>query len=82
MAAYRTTKAAVNKAGQCLALDLAGEGIAVALLHPGWVRTDMGGAGADIAPEESAQGLKAMLEGLTVETTARFWNYDGGIIPW
>jgi len=80
--AYRASKAAVNKVAQCLATDLAEEGIAVAALHPGWVRTDMGGPGADIAPEESAAGLKAVIDRLSPETTGRFWNYDGASLAW
>jgi NAD(P)-dependent dehydrogenase (short-subunit alcohol dehydrogenase family) len=80
--AYRASKAAVNKVFQCLAADLAGEGIAVAVVHPGWVRTDMGGAGADVAPEDSAAGIHAVLERLTLATTGRFWNYDGSETEW
>ncbi|OYW85908.1 MAG: short-chain dehydrogenase, partial [Sphingobium sp. 32-64-5] len=53
--AYRASKAAANKIAQGLATDLAPDAIAVAALHPGWVRTDMGGSAADISPEESAQ---------------------------
>ncbi|BBK32649.1 short-subunit dehydrogenase [Stella humosa] len=80
--AYRASKAAVNKVVQCLATDLAGKGVAVASLHPGWVRTDMGGAGADISPPESARGVKAVVDRLTVATTGRFWNYSGEELPW
>lgn len=82
MVAYRASKTAVNKAIQCLATDLEPEDIAVAALHPGWVRTDMGGAAADLAPEESAAGLKAVIDGLSLATTGRFWNYDGSVIDW
>ena len=81
-AAYRATKTAVNKLAQCLATDLAGEGIAVVSLHPGWVRTDMGGSGADIGVEESAEGLKTVIDGLTIASTGQFRNYDGGVISW
>jgi NAD(P)-dependent dehydrogenase (short-subunit alcohol dehydrogenase family) len=80
--AYRASKAAVNKVFQCLAGDLAPEGIAVAAVHPGWVRTDMGGAGADLAPEQSAAGIRRTLERLTIATTGRFWNYDGAELRW
>jgi NAD(P)-dependent dehydrogenase (short-subunit alcohol dehydrogenase family) len=80
--AYRASKAAVNKASQTLATDLAREGIAVASLHPGWVRTDMGGAGADIDPSESAAGIKAVLDRLTVATTGKFWAWNGRELPW
>lgn len=80
--AYRASKAAVNKVVQCLATDLAEEGIAVASLHPGWVRTDMGGAGADIDVETSATGLRAVLAGLNLGNTGRFWAYDGEVLTW
>ncbi|MBG0812144.1 SDR family oxidoreductase [Methylosinus sp. H3A] len=80
--AYRASKAAVNKVAQCLATDLAADGIAVASLHPGWVRTDMGGPMADLDPKESARGLKNVLDGLTLVETGRFWNFDGSLIPW
>jgi len=80
--AYRASKAAVNKVVQCLATDLASEGIAVASLHPGWVRTDMGGAGADIDVSTSASGIKAVLDGLSLGTTGRFWAYNGEELAW
>lgn len=80
--AYRTSKAGVNKIVQVLAADLRPEGIAVATLHPGWVRTDMGGAGADIEVSESVAGIKAVLDGLSMATTGQFWNYDGTKMAW
>ncbi|MBX9796409.1 SDR family oxidoreductase [Sphingomonas sp.] len=80
--AYRASKAAVNKVGQCLAADLAGEGVAIAMIHPGWVRTDMGGPGADIAPEESAEGIMRVIDALSPASSGRFWNYDGGEMAW
>lgn len=80
--AYRASKAAANKVAQALATDLAEEAIAVAALHPGWARTDMGGPEADIAPNEGARGIKAVLDQLTLETTGRFWNYDGSALAW
>ncbi|HZV56104.1 MAG TPA: SDR family oxidoreductase [Sphingobium sp.] len=80
--AYRASKAAVNKVFQCLAADLRGEGIAVAMLHPGYVRTDMGGAGADIEPADSARGIRAVLAGLDLASTGRFMAYDGTALAW
>jgi NAD(P)-dependent dehydrogenase (short-subunit alcohol dehydrogenase family) len=80
--AYRASKAAANKVTQCLATDLAQEEIAVAAVHPGWVRTDMGGPSADIAPEESALGVKAVIAGLSAAATGRFWNFDGSSLAW
>jgi NAD(P)-dependent dehydrogenase (short-subunit alcohol dehydrogenase family) len=80
--AYRASKAAVNKVAQCLATDLLEEGLAVAVFHPGWVRTDMGGPSADISPDESAQGVKRVIDRLSVATSGRFWNYDGSELAW
>jgi NAD(P)-dependent dehydrogenase (short-subunit alcohol dehydrogenase family) len=80
--AYRASKAAVNKLVRGLATELEREGIAVASLHPGWVRTDMGGAGADIDPATSAAGIKAVLDRLDLASTNRFWNYDGRMLAW
>jgi NAD(P)-dependent dehydrogenase (short-subunit alcohol dehydrogenase family) len=80
--AYRASKAAVNKVMQCLATDMKPEGISVAVIHPGWVRTDMGGAGADIDVSTSAKGIMSVIEKLTISTTDLFWNYDGSAIQW
>lgn len=78
--AYRASKAAVNKVMQGLATDLEPMGVAVAMLHPGWVRTDMGGAGADIDAETSAGGILMLAEGLTLEGTGQFYNWDGSAL--
>ncbi|MGJ8573149.1 MAG: SDR family oxidoreductase [Hoeflea sp.] len=80
--AYRASKAAVNKVMQGLATDLAPMGVAVAMLHPGWVRTDMGGTGADIDAETSAGGILRLAEGLTLEGTGQFYNWDGSLLDW
>jgi NAD(P)-dependent dehydrogenase (short-subunit alcohol dehydrogenase family) len=80
--AYRASKAAVNKIAQALATDLAPEGMAVASIHPGWVRTDMGGPAADIDPATSADGIRAVIDGLSVANTGRFWSYDGSQLDW
>lgn len=80
--AYRASKAAVNKVMQGLATDLAPLGVAVALVHPGWVRTDMGGAGADIDAATSATGILTLAEGLTLEGTGQFYNWDGSSAEW
>ena len=80
--AYRSSKAALNLVMKGLAGDLRGRGITVAVLHPGWVRTDMGGEGADIEVGESAAGLHAVIAGLGAADSGRFFNYDGTEIPW
>ncbi len=79
---YRMSKAAVNMAGVSLARDLAPRGIAVALLHPGFVRTDMTGHNGLIDPPEAAAGLIARLDDLTIATSGGFWHMSGERLPW
>jgi NAD(P)-dependent dehydrogenase (short-subunit alcohol dehydrogenase family) len=80
--AYRASKAAVNKVTQGLATDLQRSGIAVVSIHPGWVRTDMGGRGADIEAGESAKGILDIAEGLDLAGTGKFLRYDGSEMAW
>ncbi len=75
--AYRASKAAVNKVMQGLATDLREEGIAVVAVHPGWVRTEMGGSGADIDVEESAAGLLDLIDRLSLSDTGKFFDWQG-----
>ena len=79
---YRSSKAAVNASMKNLAIDLKSEGFTIIVVHPGWVRTDMGGPGADIDAVESVTGLKRVIDGLTPSDTGRFFKYDGSEIPW
>ncbi len=78
---YRASKAAALNLGRNLAVDLAPEGIAVGIYHPGWVQTDMGGRGAEISAAASAAGLAARFAALSVATTGCFERWDGGAIP-
>lgn len=80
--AYQSTKAAVNKVMQLLAKDVECEGIIAVPVHPGWVRTDMGGPNADLSVEESASGLMTLINGLTMAQSGRFWNWDGTEHAW
>jgi NAD(P)-dependent dehydrogenase (short-subunit alcohol dehydrogenase family) len=80
--AYRASKAAVNKVTQGLAADLQRFGIAVAAIHPGWVRTDMGGRAADIEAAESARGILDIAERLDLAGTGKFLRYDGSEMAW
>ena len=80
--AYSATKAAINKFMRLAALDLAKEGIAVGLIHPGWVKTDMGGPEADITVEESGAGIVATTEKLNLSTTGSFWKWNGETHGW
>ncbi len=79
---YRASKAALNAFGKSLAVDLKPKGIAVAQLHPGYVQTRMVNFGGLISPEESAKGLAARIEGLTLENTGSFWHSNGEALPW
>ncbi len=79
---YRMSKAALNAAGRSLALDLRERGIAVVLLHPGFVRTDMTGGMGDMDPEESAALLVERIDELTLERTGRFVHARGEELPW
>jgi len=79
---YRMSKAAVNMAGRSLANDLKDGGVAVAILHPGFVRTEMTGHQGLIDPPESAAGLIARIDEVTLETTGTFWHTKGEVIPW
>lgn len=79
---YRMSKAAVNAAGKSLAVDLKPRGISVALLHPGFVRTDMTGHQGLIDPDESVRGLLARMDELTLENSGRFRHQNGETLPW
>jgi NAD(P)-dependent dehydrogenase (short-subunit alcohol dehydrogenase family) len=79
---YRMSKAALNIAGVSLAHDLRERGIAVVLLHPGFVRTDMTRGEGDLSPDQAAQGLLARIDELTLETSGRFLHQNGTTLPW
>jgi NAD(P)-dependent dehydrogenase (short-subunit alcohol dehydrogenase family) len=78
---YRMSKAAVNMAGKSLSVDLAEAGIAVFLLHPGWVSTDMT-SHTGISVEESARGLIERMDTLDISQTGTFWHQEGYELPW
>jgi len=78
---YRASKAAAINLGRNLAADLKPRGMAVGVYHPGWVQTDMGGAGAEITPEASVAGLVARLDALSLGATGRFETWDGRAHP-
>lgn len=80
---YRMSKVALNMAGKSLAIDLGPRGIAVALLHPGLVRTRMINFNPQgISPEEAVRGLLARIDALNLETTGSFWHANGERLPW
>ncbi len=79
---YRTSKAAVNMLVKCLSEELRPKGITAVVLHPGWVQTDMGGAGAALTPSDSVAGMRRVIAGLGLADSGRFLDYDGNEIPW
>jgi NAD(P)-dependent dehydrogenase (short-subunit alcohol dehydrogenase family) len=79
---YRMSKAALNMAGKSLAIDLRPRDVAVAILHPGMVKTDMAGQGGQVEPDESARGLLARIDELTLENSGGFWHANGQTLPW
>jgi NAD(P)-dependent dehydrogenase (short-subunit alcohol dehydrogenase family) len=82
MYAYCSSKAAVNKVMRMYAADAKRDGIAVQLIHPGWVQTDMGGAQAEITPDQSADGIVSVIDGLSMDSTASFMKWDGEPHAW
>jgi NAD(P)-dependent dehydrogenase (short-subunit alcohol dehydrogenase family) len=79
---YATSKAALNMLVKGLAATLAPKGVIAVALSPGWVRTDMGGAGAPLAPETSVAGLRKVIAGLKPADSGKFFSHDGSSIPW
>ncbi|TCK04230.1 SDR family oxidoreductase [Marinobacterium mangrovicola] len=80
--AYRSSKAAANKAMQGLALELRSDGVIVCPVLPGWVQTDMGGASASETPEESASGIIKLAQRLTLKDSGHFFTWRGDEYPW
>jgi NAD(P)-dependent dehydrogenase (short-subunit alcohol dehydrogenase family) len=79
---YRTSKAALNMAWSSLALEARKLGITVVALSPGWVKTRMGGAGAEITPEESVSAMRSLIDRLAVGDSGKFLRRDGSPLPW
>ena len=80
--AYRVSKAAVNKLMRGLATELKPQGVPVLIVHPGWVRTDMGGDGAPLSPEESAAGMLKLIDKLDIASTGKFLAWNGRELAW
>ncbi len=80
--AYRSSKAALNAAMKGLSHALTQRGIGMLLLHPGWVRTRMGGPDAPLTPAQSVHGMRALVENFRPEMSGRFFRHDGTEIPW
>jgi NAD(P)-dependent dehydrogenase (short-subunit alcohol dehydrogenase family) len=79
---YRASKAALNSVLRDTALTYGPQGATCVAFHPGWVQTDMGGATAQLTPEESARHLRATIAALPESANGSFLNYDGAPIPW
>lgn len=80
--AYCSSKAALNMVTRGLAADLSPYGTTVVTIHPGWVRTDMGGSSATLSIQESAVAVLKIIDQINLEDSGRFINYDGGTHPW
>jgi len=79
---YRMSKAALNAGAKSLAIDLAPQGAAVAILHPGFVRTRMTGGNGQLEPAESARLLIARIDSLDATNSGTFWHANGDVLPW
>jgi len=79
---YRSSKAALNMAWKSLSIDYARDGIIMAVINPGWVKTDMGGVNAAITPEQSVEGMRRIIDTLSPAENGRFLSWDGREFPW
>jgi NAD(P)-dependent dehydrogenase (short-subunit alcohol dehydrogenase family) len=79
---YRSSKAALNAIVKSLSIDLKGRGVKTVVLHPGWVKTEMGGENAPLLPPESVAGMRRVLDGLEAKDSGRFLSYEGAELPW
>jgi NAD(P)-dependent dehydrogenase (short-subunit alcohol dehydrogenase family) len=80
--AYRSSKAAVNMVMRSAAIDLSPRGIACVLIHPGWVRTGMGGPKAPLSPQESVTAMRRLIDTFGLKNSGKFYGYDGRDYPW
>jgi NAD(P)-dependent dehydrogenase (short-subunit alcohol dehydrogenase family) len=79
---YRASKAALNSVLKSASLELGAQGVVCVAFHPGWVRTDMGGSGADLDVRDSAASLRKVLAAINASHNGRFLNYDGVQLEW
>lgn len=80
--AYRSSKAAVNMVMRSAAIDLKGRGITCNVVNPGWVKTDMGGPGAPLTPQESVTDMRRLIAKLGLKDSGKFYDYSGDEYPW
>lgn len=79
---YRASKAALNTMNKSLSFELESEGFTCVVLHPGWVKTDLGGQGAPLEPADSIKGLLAVIQQLDKDDNGKFYDYQGNALPW
>ena len=79
---YRMSKAALNIASVSVAHDLKAQGVALAILHPGYVKTDMTAMNGDVEPQDSVKGLVQRIDELTLDNSGTFWHANGEVLPW
>ena len=79
---YRTSKSALNSAAKSLSIDWKAEEISVLMLHPGWVKTDMGGSKAKLEIDESVNSMIKVIEASNISNTGSFLNYNGDKLEW
>jgi NAD(P)-dependent dehydrogenase (short-subunit alcohol dehydrogenase family) len=82
MYGYRMSKAALNAAGKSLAHDLKRLSVSVAILHPGYVKTEMTDNHGNVEPDAAAADLIKLIDELTLETSGTFWHANGSVLPW
>tara|TARA_E500000178_G_scaffold340495_1_gene383267 strand:- start:233 stop:973 length:741 start_codon:yes stop_codon:yes gene_type:complete len=78
----RSSRSALNQVIKSLSIDLIGEGISVASISPGWVKTDSGGLNALIDVNTSVTGIRNVIDNLSIKNSGKFWDYNGNFIPW
>ena len=79
---YRSSKTALDQVVKSLSVDLKPMGITVISLHPGWVKTDMGGPNAPVSIDESIKGMMKVIDATDIRNTGTFLNFDGQGLPW
>ncbi len=79
---YKASKAALNMVTRCLSTDFQADDVIVVSIHPGWIQTDMGGPHATRTPAETIPTMMNVIDGLTINDTGSFLNWDGNIVPW
>lgn len=79
---YRISKAGLNAGAKTLSIDLKPKGVWVAIIHPGYVKTDMTDHQGNISTKESAQGILSVVEGLNADNSGSFWHSNGEELPW